>query len=114
VAEGAEADAASEAAACAGAWEAAAADAFEAPDALASAASFCAGAILPLLVALTASSAIVPALAVSTLCGLAGLGYASAKLGGAPVVPAVLRVCLWGVAALVITGFIGKLAGVAV
>jgi putative membrane protein len=82
--------------------------------ALASAASFCAGAILPLLVALTASSAIVPALAVSTLCGLAGLGYVSAKLGGAPVVPAVLRVCLWGVAALVITGFIGKLAGVAV
>ena len=82
--------------------------------ALASAASFCAGAILPLLVALTASSAIVPALAVSTLCGLAGLGYISAKLGGAPVIPAVLRVCLWGVAALVITGFIGKLAGVAV
>ena len=82
--------------------------------ALASAASFCAGAILPLLVALTASTAIVPALAVSTLCGLAGLGYVSAKLGGAPVVPAVLRVCLWGVAALVITGFIGKLAGVAV
>ncbi len=82
--------------------------------ALASAASFCAGAILPLLVALTASSAIVPALAVSTLCGLAGLGYVSAKLGGAPVIPAVLRVCLWGVAALVITGFIGKLAGVAV
>ena len=34
--------------------------------------------------------------------------------GGAPVVPAVLRVCLWGVAALAITGFIGKLAGVAV
>ena len=82
--------------------------------ALASAASFCAGAILPLLVALTASSAIVPALAVSTLFGLALLGYVSAKLGGAPVVPAVLRVCLWGVAALVITGFIGKLAGVAV
>ena len=39
MAEGAEADAASEAAACAGAWEAAVADAFEAPDALASAAS---------------------------------------------------------------------------
>ena len=39
MAEGAEADAASEAAACAGAWEAAAADAFEAPDALASVAS---------------------------------------------------------------------------
>ena len=37
MAEGAEADAASEAAACAGAWEAAVADAFEAPDALASA-----------------------------------------------------------------------------
>ncbi|MDU1534596.1 MAG: VIT family protein, partial [Neisseria sp.] len=39
---------------------------------------------------------------------------ASAKLGGAPVAPAVLRVCLWGVAALVVTGMIGKLAGVAV
>ena len=49
--------------------------------ALASAASFCAGAILPLLVALTASGAIVPALAVSTLFGLALLGYVSAKLG---------------------------------
>ena len=68
----------------------------------------------PMQVALTASSAIVPALVVSTLFGLALLGYVSAKLGGAPVVPAVLRVCLWGVAALVITGFIGKLAGVAV
>ena len=69
---------------------------------------------LPLLVALTAPAALIPTLAVTTLCGLAALGYASAKLGGAPVAPAVLRVCLWGVAALVVTGMIGKLAGVAV
>ena len=82
--------------------------------ALASAGSFCAGAILPLLVALTAPAALIPTLAATTLCGLAALGYASAKLGGAPVAPAVLRVCLWGVAALAVTGLIGKLAGVAV
>ena len=82
--------------------------------ALASAGSFCAGAVLPLLVALTAPTALIPTLAATTLCGLAALGYASAKLGGAPVAPAVLRVCLWGVAALAVTGFIGKLAGVAV
>ncbi len=82
--------------------------------ALASAGSFCAGAILPLLVALTAPAALIPTLAATTLCGLAALGYTSAKLGGAPVAPAVLRVCLWGVAALAVTGFIGKLAGVAV
>lgn len=85
--------------------------------ALASAGSFCAGAIFPLLVALTAPAAptaLIPTLAATTLCGLAALGYASAKLGGAPVAPAVLRVCLWGVAALAVTGIIGKLAGVAV
>ena len=83
--------------------------------ALASAGSFCAGAALPLLVALTApAAALIPALAAATLCGLAALGYASAKLGGAPAVPAVLRICLWGAAALAVTGLIGKLAGVAV
>ena len=70
--------------------------------------------LLPLLVALTTPTALIPTLAATTLCGLAALGYASAKLGGAPVAPAVLRVCLWGVAALAVTGMIGKLAGVAV
>lgn len=63
---------------------------------------------------LGANDGLIPTLAATTLCGLAALGYASAKLGGAPVAPAVLRVCLWGVAALVVTGMIGKLAGVAV
>lgn len=83
--------------------------------ALASAGAFAAGAVIPLLVTLLLPNAILlPALVVSTLLGLAGLGYVSATLGGAKPLPAVGRVVIWGMIALGVTGLIGKLVGVSV
>ena len=72
--------------------------------AAASALAFCSGAILPVLVAIfSPAAALMPTLAASTLAGLGVLGYASAKLGGAPVKPALVRVLLWGAVALAST-----------
>ena len=83
--------------------------------ALASAGAFAVGAVIPLLVTLLLPNAILlPALVVSTLLGLAGLGYVSATLGGAKPLPAVGRVVVWGMIALGVTGLIGKLVGVSV
>lgn len=83
--------------------------------ALASAGAFAVGAVIPLLVTLLLPNAILlPALVVSTLLGLAGLGYVSATLGGAKPLPAVGRVVIWGMIALGVTGVIGKLVGVSV
>lgn len=83
--------------------------------ALASAGAFAVGAVIPLLVTLLLPNAILlPALVVSTLLGLAGLGYVSATLGGAKPLPAVGRVVIWGMIALGATGVIGKLVGVSV
>lgn len=83
--------------------------------ALASAGAFAVGAVIPLLVTLLLPDAILlPALVVSTLLGLAGLGYVSATLGGAKPLPAVGRVVIWGMIALGVTGLIGKLVGVSV
>ena len=83
--------------------------------ALASAGAFAVGAVIPLLVTLLLPNAILlPALVVSTLLGLAGLGYVSATLGGAKPLPAVGRVVIWRMIALGVTGVIGKLVGVSV
>lgn len=83
--------------------------------ALASAGAFAVGAVIPLLVTLLLPNAILlPALVVSTLLGLVGLGYVSATLGGAKPLPAVGRVVIWGMIALGVTGLIGKLVGVSV
>ncbi len=83
--------------------------------ALASAGAFAVGAVIPLLVTLLLPNEILlPALVVSTLLGLAGLGYVSATLGGAKPLPAVGRVVIWGMIALGVTGVIGKLVGVSV
>ena len=81
----------------------------------ASALAFCVGAILPLLVvALAPASARSSALPLCTLAGLAGLGWLSARLGGAPAGRAVLRITLWGVAAMSCSALIGHLAGITV
>lgn len=83
--------------------------------ALASAAAFVSGAVLPLLVALAVTAAwLLPALMASTLLGLALLGFVSARLGGAKPVPAMARVVVWGALAMGLTAAIGKLLGVAV
>ncbi|MCG7657883.1 VIT1/CCC1 transporter family protein [Wielerella bovis] len=79
--------------------------------AYASAIAFCAGALPPVLVAVWADNAKM-GLAITALLGLALLGAVSAKLGGAPVLPAMRRVMIWGVIALASTAIIGGLFGV--
>ncbi len=80
--------------------------------ALASAAMFAIGALLPILVVLTAPvPALVPAVAISTLGFLALLGAVSARVGGAGMVKPVIRVVFWGAVALGVTAGIGALFG---
>nr|WP_042674166.1 VIT family protein [Methylobacterium sp. B34] len=83
--------------------------------ALTSAATFSAGAALPL-----ATAALSPGnLAVYTVSGaslvfLAVLGALGAKAGGAPIARATVRVTFWGVLAMAVTAGIGSLVGKAV
>ena len=80
--------------------------------ALASAASFTAGAIPPLLMVLLVPVAwLTLAVAATSLVSLAALGMIGARLGGAPMLPAALRVTLWGALALVVTAGIGRAFG---
>jgi VIT1/CCC1 family predicted Fe2+/Mn2+ transporter len=77
-----------------------------------SAASFSAGAALPLLVvALAPASARVGAAVVVTLIALGLLGDVGAQLGGAPRRRATVRVIVWGAVAMAITAAIGALVG---
>ena len=81
--------------------------------ALASAATFAAGAFLPLLSAmLVADQSIIPVVTVASLVSLAILGAASAKTGGAPMLPAAWRVLFWGGLAMALTGLVGKIFGI--
>lgn len=81
--------------------------------AVASALSFVMGAIIPVLVVMISSTNILSqTIVTSTLAGLALLGYASAKLGGAPVMIAIVRVLVWGIIALSVTFLTGHLFGV--
>lgn len=78
----------------------------------ASALSFSFGSLLPLAVSLTASEQhLLSALSLTTLGGLAVLGWFSAKLGGAQPLPAIIRITVWGTIALSVTGLIGKWIG---
>ena len=81
----------------------------------ASALSFSAGAILP-LVAIGVSRASVQAVVcvVVTVLALAVLGDTGARLGGAPRLRATLRVLAWGAVAMAVTAAIGALVGTAV
>lgn len=82
---------------------------------IASGLSFSVGAIMPVLVSvLTPHGYLLGALAVSTLLGLALLGVISARLGGARVIPAVIRILLWGMLALLVTYGIGQMFEVSV
>ena len=78
--------------------------------ALASAASFVAGGLAPVLTLLFAPAALaLPALIGVTIVALAILGMAGARAGGAPLVPASVRVVTWGSFAMAITFAAGKL-----
>ena len=80
--------------------------------ALTSAATFSAGAFLPLVaLALTPVSHVIPAVSVASLVSLALLGAISARVGGANAVKAATRVTLWGALAMGVTAGIGALFG---
>lgn len=82
---------------------------------IASGLSFIAGAILPIIaIMILPESTLVWSLASITLLGLALLGIVSARLGGAPVIPATARVVVWGVLAMLATSLVGRLFGVTV
>jgi VIT1/CCC1 family predicted Fe2+/Mn2+ transporter len=83
--------------------------------AMASALTFTAGAAAPLaVVPFVSSSILIPAVAIVSLLCLAVLGGLGAKAGGAPLVPSILRVSFWGVAAMAVTAAVGQLFGAAV
>ena len=78
--------------------------------ALASAASFVTGGLAPLIAVLLApTSQTLAALVVVTIIALAVLGLAGARAGGARLLPAALRVVVWGSLAMAITFAAGKL-----
>ena len=83
--------------------------------ATASAASFAAGALIPLIVAAAAAphNVIGFTVAASLLCLLL-LGGISAKVGGADVMTGALRVTLWSALAMGVTACVGALFGTAV
>lgn len=81
--------------------------------AFSSAITFIAGASLPLIVAwVIPGSQLIPAVAVSSLIFLAGLGGLAARAGGAAILVGALRVTFWGVLAMVLTAAVGRLFGV--
>jgi vacuolar iron transporter family protein len=82
--------------------------------ALASAATFAAGASLPLLVVLLLpASALMWGVAGSSLFFLAFLGLVAARAGGSPFLVSAMRVTFWGALAMGLTAGVGALFGVA-
>jgi VIT1/CCC1 family predicted Fe2+/Mn2+ transporter len=82
--------------------------------AMASAASFTAGAALPLAVAAVMPTAVLSgAVAASSLVFLATLGALAARTGGAPVLASAFRVTFWGALAMAVTAGVGALFGAA-
>jgi vacuolar iron transporter family protein len=80
--------------------------------ALTSAATFAAGAALPLLVVfISPQSALIPAVFLASLVFLAALGAVGAHLGGANVLRATARVAFWGALAMAITAGVGRVFG---
>jgi len=80
--------------------------------ALASAASFIAGAAMPLTVtALAPEPALIPLVATSSLLFLALLGAVAARAGGAVAAVGAVRVTFWGALAMAVTAGVGALFG---
>jgi len=83
--------------------------------AMASAASFAVGAVLPIaVVALAPAHGLIVWVAGMSLVFLAALGVAAARAGGANVLTSALRVTFWGALAMAITAGVGALFGAAV
>jgi len=80
--------------------------------ALASAASFAAGAAMPLIVAgITPKTMMIPCVAGTSLVLLAVLGGLAARAGGASIGVGALRVTFWSALAMAVTAGVGKLFG---
>ncbi len=80
--------------------------------ALASAASFIAGATMPLLTAVVASQTdLIPFVATASLAFLALLGALAARAGGARLIKGAVRVLFWGALAMALTASVGALIG---
>lgn len=83
--------------------------------ALTSAATFAAGAIMPLMVALLSPANLtLYTVSGASLVFLAGLGALGARVGGANLPKATVRVAFWGALAMGVTAGIGALVGKAV
>jgi VIT1/CCC1 family predicted Fe2+/Mn2+ transporter len=83
--------------------------------ALASAASFAAGAALPLaVVALAPAAALIALVSGTSLAFLAGLGALAARAGGASALAGAWRVTFWGALAMAITAGVGAWFGAVV
>jgi VIT1/CCC1 family predicted Fe2+/Mn2+ transporter len=81
----------------------------------ASAGAFVVGGAFPLFAALSASQSFdIPTIAIVAVFALVLLGAGGARLGGAPVRPAVARAVVWGVVAMVFTAAVGHLFNVSV
>jgi len=83
--------------------------------AAASAASFAAGAALPILMTTAAPQAAVGVtVAVVSLLSLAALGAIAGRIGGASPLIGATRVAFWGAVAMIVTAGVGALFGAAV
>jgi len=83
--------------------------------ALASAASFAAGAAPPaILAALLPAASVTPGVVSVTLALLLVLGGVAARLGGAPIARGAIRVAFWGAVAMACTAAIGRVFGATV
>lgn len=82
--------------------------------ALASLVTFAAAAAIPLVAAVLAPAGmVIPVVLVVTVLALAMLGATGAWAGGAPLMPAIIRVVVWGVFAMAVTMGVGRIFGVA-
>jgi len=80
--------------------------------AFASAVSFAAGALLPVLAAVvTPARYIAAGVTATSLLLLIILGVIGARAGGAPPVKAAVRVLFWGALAMAVTALVGRLVG---
>ncbi len=83
--------------------------------AVASAMSFALGAFLPLIVTVLVNGAwALPSIAIAALLSLSVLGGVAAKAGGAPLLPAVVRVTFWSALAMGVSSGVGALFGAVV
>jgi len=82
--------------------------------AVASAVSYAAGALLPLLTLFATRAALIPVVTAVSLLVLTILGAVAARTGGADMRKGALRVLLWGAFAMMVTAGFGRLFGAVV